>query len=193
MRRFLGLMLVVLAGAPIHAFANEIGVDELPPAAPAVPAFSANDSCPVEISHQAPEDYYPPGSIRRSESGEVLIEFTAEVGAAHPRDVVVVQGQWFPGSRQCGTQARSVARSVDGLRRAAGAALHRVRGVARPPRQAGIDRLPGVRPGYADGVDISLRRVVNFSLRRTSAPRTHASRAGARFRRACPSGCNGCA
>ena len=95
MRTFLGLMLVVLAGAPNHAFANEIGVDELPPAAPAAPAFSANDSCPVETSHKAPEDYYPPGSIRRSESGEVLIEFTAEVGAAHPRDVVVVQGSGF--------------------------------------------------------------------------------------------------
>ena len=30
------------------------------------------------------------------ESGEVLIEFTAEVGAAHPRDVVVVKGSGFP-------------------------------------------------------------------------------------------------
>ena len=91
MRKLLSFMLVMLSGAygPVRAD------DELPPAAPSVPAFEANTSCPVETAHSNPEDFYPPGSRRRDESGEVLIEFTAEVGAAHPRDVVIVKGSGF--------------------------------------------------------------------------------------------------
>jgi len=84
------LLMLSAAAVPVCA------ADDLAPVASDVPAYSRNDACPVEAWHQAPEDYYPPGSRRREESGEVLVEFTAEVGAVHPRDVVIVNGSGIP-------------------------------------------------------------------------------------------------
>ena len=86
---------------------------------PAVaPALAESLKCPVEITVDNPDDFYPPGSIRRRESGEVIIDFTVESGSARPKDIRLAQTSgWidldsaalklarrFSVSNQCGTQ-----------------------------------------------------------------------------------------
>ena len=43
-----------------------------------------------------PDDFYPPGSIRREESGEVVIEFTAEGGSSRAGDITLYKSSEFP-------------------------------------------------------------------------------------------------
>jgi TonB family protein len=55
--------------------------------------ISQHAGCTVETTPaRPPDDYYPPGSIRRSESGEVIIEFTVGNGTTSVSDVVLVKG-----------------------------------------------------------------------------------------------------
>ena len=59
---------------------------------PAVaPALAGSSTCPVEVTVDNPDDFYPPGSIRRRESGEVIIDFTVEAGSARPKDIRLAQ------------------------------------------------------------------------------------------------------
>jgi len=86
---------------------------------PAVaPALAGSSTCPVEVTVDNPDDFYPPGSIRRLESGEVIIDFTVEAGSARPKDIRLAQtsgwidldsaalklGRKFDVSSQCETQ-----------------------------------------------------------------------------------------
>jgi hypothetical protein len=89
MRSSLSLLLILLSGA--HAPVNAD-----PEFTTIAPVVSMEAGCPVETRLAAPEDYFPPGSMRRMESGEVLIEFTAEAGVAHPRDVKIVKESGVP-------------------------------------------------------------------------------------------------
>ena len=72
-------LLALLSAAPGHAWAEEF--------TPTVASFSDDASCPVEVTLVNPDDYYPPGSIRRQESGEVVIEFTASCGSCLAGDI----------------------------------------------------------------------------------------------------------
>ena len=80
-------MLVMLAGAQTPAYADE-PVSTVPP-------LYNEASCPVDARVDSPDDFYPPGSLRRMESGEVIIEFTAEIGAKYARDVALVTSSGF--------------------------------------------------------------------------------------------------
>jgi TonB family protein len=87
-RTFLGLMLVMLSCAYDPAFAEE--------SSPVMIRFDSDASCPVEATIGFPEDYYPPGAIRRVESGEVVLEITVEAGARRVSDVTVAKSSGFP-------------------------------------------------------------------------------------------------
>jgi TonB family protein len=40
-------------------------------------------------------DYYPPGSLRRAEEGEVVIAFKVSPGSKRPSDIEVIHGSGF--------------------------------------------------------------------------------------------------
>jgi hypothetical protein len=46
---------------------------------------------PIEATLDNPDDFYPPGPIRRQETGETVIEFTADPGSLSARDIALVQ------------------------------------------------------------------------------------------------------
>ena len=95
MRRLLSLMLVMLAGAHAPAYAHESDESAIDEPDSAAPPFYNEASCPVDARADSLEDFYPPGSLRRMESGEVIIEFTVEIGTKHARDVSLVTSSGF--------------------------------------------------------------------------------------------------
>jgi TonB family protein len=90
-----GLLLLLLAASQVSAYADEDDAQSTDKPSPAVPPYYSEASCPVDATVDSPDDYYPPGSLRRMESGEVIIEFTAEIGAKYARDVVLVTSSGF--------------------------------------------------------------------------------------------------
>ena len=80
-------LLALMSAAPGHALAEEF--------TPIVASLSNDASCPVEITMVNPDDFYPPGSIRRQESGEVVIEFTAEGGSSRVSDITLFKSSEF--------------------------------------------------------------------------------------------------
>jgi len=66
--------------------------------APGVQAQIAGTSaCAVTANLQGdPDDFYPPGSIRRAEEGEVIIAILASPGDDQPRDIRIVRSSGFP-------------------------------------------------------------------------------------------------
>ena len=59
----------------------------------AVP-MDGSTACPVEAAIDNPDDFYPPGSIRRRESGEAIIEFAVDTGV-WAKDIRLVQTSGF--------------------------------------------------------------------------------------------------
>jgi len=65
-------------------------------AVPAIAApMKASSDCPIEATLDNPDDFYPPGPIRRQETGETVIEFTADPGSVSARDIALVQTSGF--------------------------------------------------------------------------------------------------
>jgi TonB family protein len=60
-----------------------------------VPPLATQAHCAVESLLDNPDDYYPPGSSRRQETGEAIIEFTVEAGSHRPKDVRLVRATGF--------------------------------------------------------------------------------------------------
>ena len=51
--------------------------------------------CAVTVEIRDFDDYYPPGSLRRAEEGEVIVAFKATPGSKRPSDIEVVHGSGF--------------------------------------------------------------------------------------------------
>jgi TonB family protein len=66
------------------------GTDDKP-----APAGRPTAACAVVVTVLNPDQFYPPGSLRRAEEGEVVLEFTADPGADRPRDVQIVKSSGF--------------------------------------------------------------------------------------------------
>jgi len=52
-------------------------------------------TCAVTVEIRDFDDYYPPGSLRREEAGEVIVAFVASPGSKYPRDIEVVRSSGF--------------------------------------------------------------------------------------------------
>jgi len=60
------------------------------------PVLAANDACVVSADLDSPEEFYPPGPVRREEEGKVVIEFTAQPGVQRAGGIEVVQSSGNP-------------------------------------------------------------------------------------------------
>ena len=116
------MFLALMTGTPPWAFAEEF--------TPVMIRFDSDASCPVEATIGFPEDYYPPGTIRRMESGEVLLEITVEAGARRVSDVTVAKASGFPDLDNASLKLGRALKVSSSLRLTAPAAFGAIRSLA---------------------------------------------------------------